>query len=78
MEFLHAAGLPPPPGCPVCKKPLPVLIFRFVPSAAVDNTGWRSILPPWLLCATRDLLRPQMRGVIKANIFINMFLPRSS
>ena len=78
MEFLHAAGLPPPAGCPTLQKPLPVLVFRFVPSAAVEYTGWRPILPPWSLRITCNFQRSQMRGVIKANIFINMFLPRSS
>gem|GEM_PF-3709104 len=55
IGFQQVTGLPPPAGCPTCKKPLPVPVFRFVPSTAIDNTGWRSIFLPWLLRISRVL-----------------------
>jgi len=76
IGFRCASGLPPSGRAPVCKKPLPVPIFRFVPSTAIENTGWRSIFLPWSLCTTCRLPGPRTMQLISLDIFINMLPAR--
>jgi len=72
IGFRCASGLPPSGRAPVCKKPLPVPIFRFVPSTAIENTGWRSIFPAWSLRATCRLPGPRTPSLISQDNFIKV------
>lgn len=63
---------------PDIKEPPPDADFRFLPSTAIDHTGWRSIFRAVSLRATCNFQRPQMRGLIRQDIFINMLPAHTS